>query len=167
VKTVTLTRASVCFLVLKDIGFGVLFQNKVKGTLRRCDSHEETQKGSVVCAEAGTYSLRWDNTYSHWNKKFLLYRVWTDDKVDEQIGAPVVAASQDTGVVVDDDDGGKDEEDTPSEPAEPPAPQVEAPAAPVEAPQTEAPQPPVESADDAHAQDPSSDGDGDAGNPFE
>jgi len=67
-----------------DIGFGVYRKALGSGRLKKAemmevvqdekkDSHVHPEEGSLVVDEAGTYVLRWDNTYSWTRSKTLLY----------------------------------------------------------------------------------------------
>uniref|UniRef100_A0A8D2J1A6 SEC14-like protein 2 n=1 Tax=Varanus komodoensis TaxID=61221 RepID=A0A8D2J1A6_VARKO len=82
-----------------DIGFGIYLKTKAglrqhAGEMtevcptRRCNAHLVPEDGSLTCTDAGTYVLRFDNTYSYIHSKKVNYTVeilLPDKKSEEQI----------------------------------------------------------------------------------
>uniref|UniRef100_A0A8D2J0X0 SEC14-like protein 2 n=1 Tax=Varanus komodoensis TaxID=61221 RepID=A0A8D2J0X0_VARKO len=69
-----------------DIGFGIYLKTKAglrqhAGEMtevcptRRCNAHLVPEDGSLTCTDAGTYVLRFDNTYSYIHSKKVNYTV--------------------------------------------------------------------------------------------
>ncbi|XP_053135459.1 SEC14-like protein 2 [Hemicordylus capensis] len=82
-----------------DVGFGVFLKTKVGGRQhagemtevcpnQRYNTHMVPEDGSLTCADAGIYVLRFDNTYSYLHAKKISYTVEVllpDKKQEEQI----------------------------------------------------------------------------------
>ncbi|CAG7784805.1 unnamed protein product [Allacma fusca] len=62
-----------------DIGFSFLHGNDELFCCRRADAHLHVQKGTHVVAEAGTYTLRFDNSYSKFRAKKVQYTYSTSE----------------------------------------------------------------------------------------
>ncbi|XP_064176022.1 FYVE and coiled-coil domain-containing protein 1 isoform X1 [Anguilla rostrata] len=74
----------------KSVSFGVVYREgphtpleeaKVLVPLTRCNSHKETISGHLMVKNPGTYMLIFDNTFSRFTSKKVLYRLTVVQRV--------------------------------------------------------------------------------------
>ena len=63
-----------------DISYSVKFGDEVLVKQQRLDSHLKSVEGSIICKQAGVYTIWFDNSFSRMKSKVVKYIIAIEDK---------------------------------------------------------------------------------------